>query len=186
MIKWRVFSWGCTPWEIQISICLNLSLENFRDYFDAFDWFEDFKSFCDGECENLEAIQKCRECWKSAIKRYSFNLENSLSKSGVLLDHGLVLQCIGKSPKPSNSSDWIMISANQNDTFLFFHFRNILFKSICKWSINCCQKWLEKFEFWNFWNFTSEKTIENMVGIGGQLAMQTEIFQFQKCFLLVQ
>ena len=96
MIKWRVFSWGCTPWEIQISICLNLSPEDFREYFDAFDWFEDFKSFCDEGCEDLENFEKCKKCWKGAIKRYSVNLRNSLKLSGIIFDQGQLFDCIGK------------------------------------------------------------------------------------------
>ena len=72
---------------------MNLSPEDFREHFDAFDWFEDFKTLCDEDCEN---IQKCKMCWKSAIERYSINLRNSLKLSGIIFDHGHLFQCIGK------------------------------------------------------------------------------------------
>ena len=106
---------------------MNLSPEDFREYFDAFDWFEEFKSICDEDCD-LENLEICKKCWKGAIKRYSVNLRNSFKLSGIIFDQGHIFHCIGKFPMavPLDQSECRVFKFFNLETFYSNQFENDL------------------------------------------------------------
>ena len=84
-------AWGhCTPWEIQISVCLGVPLSTLQQHLLINEWFYDFISQCDVQCINSSYL--CKKCWSSSLLHYSQELTESQFPER---DLSLVNDCIG-------------------------------------------------------------------------------------------